>query len=186
MSVTGPGTGTDGWGARLRRLRDKRSGCFKETRAASIQHATSTLILYASYHMAFFRTLGLSVFAAGALAACDATADDPQTGDDETLAVEAPSGLLLQADGRIGDRYVPVPDGMAAFRPVAGASAKAASVQFSALYNIVPPSAVAHATHLTFQDGGVAASYLVPGNVFGGGFDIIDRADPAASTAVLV
>ena len=129
--------------------------------------------------MTFLRTLGLAVVVT--LAACDTAGDSPPASD-ETVAVAARAGLLLQADGPLGDRLVPVPANVATFYPVAGASARAGAVALSALYNIVPPSAASHATHLTFQDGGVAASYLVPGNAFGGGFDIIDRADPSAST----
>lgn len=124
--------------------------------------------------MTRFRSLGLSLLAAGTLAACD-SAETPATGDDLS-AVE--TSALVVADGVVGSRFQPVAEGDLTFRSAASAKA---GVSLTPLYNVLAPEGT-HATHLTLSDGVLSGSYLIPGIEFGGGFDQIDVSDPGESS----
>ena len=125
--------------------------------------------------MTHLRTLGLSVLAAGALAACDASS--PAVADGIASVETDP---IVVADGIVGSRFQPVAAGAVGFQPaVAGAQS---SVTLTPLYNVAPPEGT-HATHLTLSGGALSGSYLIPGLDFGGGFDQIDTADPGADAS---
>ncbi|OZC02251.1 hypothetical protein [Rubricoccus marinus] len=127
--------------------------------------------------MSRLRLLGIAFLASGALTACDSGAD---LADGEIQSIETVS--VVDSSGVVGDRYRALgPDGIA-FTPEASVSAKGARVALAPLYNVAAPAGT-HATHLALDGDKVTGSYLVPGNPFGGGYDLIDPGAPGQSSA---
>ena len=123
------------------------------------------------------RSLALGALALGTLAACD-SAMDPATDSDPASGVPP---RLVEADGVVGDRYRPA---TASFLPGADAASAQAPLAFTAGYQVEAPEGTS-ATHLSLRAGGVTASYLEVGVAFGGGIDLIDELDPAASATLV-